>query len=145
MEEEGTEKKTKRRRGPWGRGGGSGGGLRCFSPGLTRGCALRAEKHFSPTVQGTRNPTFVKSTYFYWEGPLRCPSFPLAFCPHFKEPGPARMRQHRGAIQRVNSARDQSGGLLLIAGVTLASHWPSLCLCLPGDAVKIRRSISLLL
>ena len=49
------------------------------------------------------------------------------------------------AASWVNSAWDQTGGLLLIAGVTLASHWPSLCLCLPGDAVKIRRSISLLL
>ena len=41
--------------------------------------------------------------------------------------------------------QDQNRDLLLIAGVTLASYWPSLCLCLPGYALKIRRSISLLL
>ena len=68
-----------------------------------------SEKHFSPTIQRTRNPTFVKSRYFYWEGPLRCPSFPLVFCPHSKEPGTARTRQHCGAIQRVNSARTKTG------------------------------------
>ena len=127
-----------------GQGGGSGGGTQVFLSWAHPGMLTSAEKHFSPTIQGTRNPTFVKSTYFSWEGPLRCPSFPLAFCPHSKQPETARMRQHPGAIQRVNSAQDQNRDLLLIAGVTLASYWPSLCLCLPGYAVKIKRSISLL-
>ena len=140
------DREEDRGRGPWGREAALVGdpGVSLLGSPRDAHFSRKTFQHFSPTIQGTRNPTFVKSTYFYWKGPLRSPSFPLAFCPHSKEPGIARIRQYRGATQRVNSAQDQNRDLLLIAGVTLASYWPSLSLS-PGYAVEIRRSISLLL